>query len=127
MTEAFLIFDWGRELVDPVDDLIYVCRDGRIAYINSAGARMLGGDDKIILGHPFAVFLHRDYADSIDLDMLTEEPLSVPVMLVWGRRVVSCQPKSRSAIATPEPFWCGRVILLPFCGSSRPCPGGPKS
>ena len=74
----------GPELLGAISNLVCVVKDGRIAYINTAGMNMLGaqdGDD--VIGHPLADFVHADYADLIALgiEVFAEEEAGVPLKL----------------------------------------------
>jgi len=61
---------------------LYLPGGGWVAYINPAGAGMLGEDDKRVLGRPFSALLHPDYAGIADLEACALEALPVPVMLM---------------------------------------------
>ncbi|PCI41399.1 MAG: response regulator [Rhodospirillaceae bacterium] len=74
----------GPELLGAISNLVCVVKDGRIAYINTAGMNMLGaqdGDD--VIGHPLADFVHADYAELIALgiEVFAEEDAGVPLKL----------------------------------------------
>ena len=58
--------DWALNLVDGANDLICLCRHGRIAYINAAGLVMLNlKSAKRAAGRHFAEFLHPEYRDIV--------------------------------------------------------------
>ncbi len=58
--------DWVLDLVDGANDLICLCRHGRIAYINAAGLVMLNlKSAKRAGGRNFADFLHPEYRDIV--------------------------------------------------------------
>ncbi len=70
-----------RRLVDLSPDLIVVVADGRLAFVNGAGAGMLGGDAESLIGLRFADILHPDYQVIEDPAELLDEGW-VPVKLV---------------------------------------------
>lgn len=126
---AFPVFDWGKELVDLVADLVCVCRDGQVVYINSAGAQMLGGEARAIIGRPFADFLHADYAAAADLSSLAAESTPSPLILTRldGKpvQVEALARKSRGGLNTTlvrarDIGWSIRIAsLLQNCGTRQ--------
>ncbi|MBL6933063.1 MAG: diguanylate cyclase [Rhodospirillales bacterium] len=57
-------------LVDQMNNLVAICRNGDICYINKAGAHMLGfSSPKQVLGEAIANFFHEDYKDTAKLGM----------------------------------------------------------
>ncbi len=74
-----------RQLVENALDLICVCNDGRITFINSAGARILGAKDpEQVIGKPLAKLVHPDYRELLTqgVDSLNEEGTAVPLKLL---------------------------------------------
>ncbi len=70
---------------DLVEDLIAVCREGKIVHVNAAGRAMLAGTaaDARIDGEPLRRFIKAEFLDVVDdgLDLLLSEP-SLPLMMV---------------------------------------------
>ena len=53
---------WAVKLIGTSPDLVCICTDGSIAFINEAGTAMLGlKSAKRLMGRPFADFIHADY------------------------------------------------------------------
>ncbi|MCW8914369.1 MAG: diguanylate cyclase [Magnetovibrio sp.] len=76
--------NYDTELVRAISNLVCVLEEGRITFINPAGAEMLNVDSvKDVLGRDFADFVHADYADLIALgiEAFTEEESGVPLKL----------------------------------------------
>ncbi len=76
--------NYDTELVRAISNLVCVLEEGRITYINPAGADMLNAKSvEDVLGKDFADFVHADYADLIALgiDAFTEEESGVPLKL----------------------------------------------
>jgi diguanylate cyclase (GGDEF)-like protein/PAS domain S-box-containing protein len=76
---------WALRLVEAVSELVCLCRAGRIAYVNSAGARLLGfADPKAADGALFADFIHPDYRAILadGLDSLAGEAAGLPLKMV---------------------------------------------
>ncbi|MEO5372830.1 MAG: EAL domain-containing protein [Alphaproteobacteria bacterium] len=98
------VFDWGKELVDLVADLVCVCREGRVAFINAGGARMLGADPRALVGRPFIEFLHPDSTGGGDLAVLVRATAPTTLTMVHGSgapfRVSVRARKSRGAPGT---------------------------
>ncbi|MGE5546955.1 MAG: putative bifunctional diguanylate cyclase/phosphodiesterase [Solirubrobacterales bacterium] len=64
----------AARLLDLTSDLLCVCRHGTIAWVNAAGARLLGEDSPArVAGRPFTAFLHPDHAASLATGL---EPLA---------------------------------------------------
>ena len=64
--------EWAHRLVEEVPDLVCLCRDGAIAYVNTAGYRFLGvasADD--VVGRPFVDFVHPEDRQAVT-DLLRE-------------------------------------------------------
>ena len=56
--------EWALQLIDQAPDLVCLCRNGKISYINAAGVRWLGlRSKKMIVGQPFTDFVHSDYRE----------------------------------------------------------------
>ncbi|WP_404380781.1 PAS domain S-box protein [Caenispirillum salinarum] len=55
-----------RQLVEMAPDLICVVIDGRISFINSAGAMLLALPEEDIVGRRWLAFLHRDSRDAAE-------------------------------------------------------------
>lgn len=79
---AYPVFDWGKELVDLVPDLICVCREGRVAFINSGGARMLGAPQRLLVGRLFSEFVHPNFAELADPSIVADgaEPVQATMI-----------------------------------------------
>lgn len=76
--------DCDSELLRSISNLVCVLEGGRLTYINPAGVDMLGADDeRDVLDHELAEFIHADYADLIALgiDAFAEEEAGVPLKL----------------------------------------------
>ena len=55
-----------KKLVEMSGDIIYVHNQGKIVYINTAGAQLLGADSPCqVLGRPFIDFVHPDYREIV--------------------------------------------------------------
>jgi EAL domain-containing protein (putative c-di-GMP-specific phosphodiesterase class I) len=73
------------QIIEAAPDLICLCREGRIDYVNRAGRGMLGGGvDVSVLGRQFADFTRADYRHvANDLPaFLAEEEAALPLKLV---------------------------------------------
>lgn len=92
-----------RRLVEQAPDLVAVVSDGRLAYVNPAGARMLGGSPEELVGRSVLELIHPDYAAVIDarLEVLLDERDWVPIKLVGAAGV-------RDAELAAVPFAPGR-------------------
>lgn len=102
---------WGRlisagggadqRLIDLAPDLIAVCRDGRIATINRAGAEMLGVVfTESLVGRRFEDFLETEAAFP-GLDVLAAEGLRMVLRLRrFGGRIVEAEA---AAVTVPPP------------------------
>ncbi len=75
--------DRYRRLLDLVPDLVAVLTKGRIAFVNPAGARLLGEPVESLLGRDFTGFLHPDYVAPVGpgLESLLDEHDWVPLKL----------------------------------------------
>lgn len=82
---------WVLNLVDSANDLICLCRNGRIAYINAAGLHMLNlKSAKRAAGRYFAEFLHPDYREIV-AGLLENGPVESepqPLKLQRGREAI---------------------------------------
>ncbi|MBL4692522.1 MAG: GGDEF domain-containing protein, partial [Magnetovibrio sp.] len=77
-------YDLGPELLGAISNLVCVIKDERIAYINTAGIRMLGASDMdAVLTHELAEFVHADYAKLVShgIDVFSEEDTAIPLKL----------------------------------------------
>ncbi len=75
---------WALSLLEESQDLMCLCNEGRIRYLNSGGARLLGlGSADLALGRSFIDFIHDDYVHvSIDLlGYLAEQDEALPLKL----------------------------------------------
>jgi diguanylate cyclase (GGDEF)-like protein/PAS domain S-box-containing protein len=89
--EALDDSDWVLNLVDCASDLICLCRNGRIVYINSAGLQMLNlKSAKRAAGRHFAEFLHPEYREIVAelLESSITENTPVPLKLQRGRESI---------------------------------------
>ncbi|NQU59471.1 MAG: PAS domain S-box protein, partial [Rhodospirillales bacterium] len=96
---------WVLSLVDRANDLICLCRHGRIAYINAAGLDMLNlKSAKRAAGRHFAEFLHPEYreivAELLENAFSENEPL--PLKLQRGRETIIDAEMIFSVIGKPE-------------------------
>ncbi|WP_404380815.1 PAS domain S-box protein [Caenispirillum salinarum] len=89
---------WGRQFAELVDDLVCVCRDGRLTWINPAGTRLLNdGDTGVhpdLSGTAFRDLVHEDYRDIVDLGLglLADDGGKMPLLLTTlGGRVVEVE------------------------------------
>lgn len=75
--------DWGRGFLELIPDLVCVCRDGVITYVNPAGEKLLGNTAAEIIGHRLSDFAPKDFVDILEygLDALVEETEPFPIML----------------------------------------------
>jgi len=82
-----------RRLVEQAPDLVAVVSDGRLAYLNPAGARMLGGTPQSLVGRAVLELIHPDYAAVIDagLAVLLDERDWVPIKLVGAAGVCDAE------------------------------------
>ncbi|SDE74146.1 sensor domain-containing protein [Rhodospira trueperi] len=74
-----------RSLVDHSLALICVVRDGRVAFMNGEGRRLLAAPDaQVMVGRPLVSLLHRDYAGLLEvgLSALASEPDMLPMRMV---------------------------------------------
>ena len=78
---------WALELAKSSADLICLCRDGKIAFLNDAGKRMLGiKRGTKFIGMPFAKFVHSDDT-AIAHDLLARKvPEGKPLALRFAPR-----------------------------------------
>jgi len=92
-----------QAVIEMSPDAIWLCQDGKISVINSAGVRLLGGiEADQFEGRPFAEVLHPDYLTIQERNFaeLTADTTSTPVKLLHltGRTV----DVMLSASASPE-------------------------
>ncbi|MEW5729170.1 MAG: EAL domain-containing protein [Pseudomonadota bacterium] len=75
--------DAAQRLLQLVGDLLCVCREGRVDWINAGGAHMLGAAADDLIGQPFVELLHPDHAAALSsgLEPLLAEPGGAPLML----------------------------------------------
>ncbi|MBT4934518.1 MAG: PAS domain S-box protein [Rhodospirillaceae bacterium] len=96
---------WLIDLVDGANDMICLCRHGRIAYINAAGLQMLHlKSAKRAAGRPFAEFLHPEYREIV-AEMLENsifENESLPLKLQRGRESIVDVEITFSQVGKPE-------------------------
>ncbi|OAN67014.1 hypothetical protein A6A05_05535 [Magnetospirillum moscoviense] len=71
------------QLVDLCGDLLCLCRGSRIAWINRAGADLLGHAAADLIGRPFTDLLHEDHRTRLrkGLDPLADPSCGAPLML----------------------------------------------
>ncbi len=86
MGSSSLIGEWSRQFAELVDDLVCVCREGRIVWINTAGHRLLAGPAAgraVLIGRPFRDLVHGDYRDIVDmgLGVLADDGGAMPLLL----------------------------------------------
>lgn len=73
---------WGMKLVETATNLFAICSQGKILYMNSAGLKLLGSENKNdIVGHNLTNFIHDDYKEFLayGLDVFAEEDDFVPL------------------------------------------------
>jgi diguanylate cyclase (GGDEF)-like protein/PAS domain S-box-containing protein len=66
----------GTGLIERLHNLIAICREDKIAYINQTGAQMLGFSHAAeVIGRPIAGFFHEDYQQfvALGLELFVEE------------------------------------------------------
>lgn len=71
-------------LMDAVPYLMCLCTAGRITFINSAGARMLGAAAAAeVLGHWFTDYVESDYAAILGEEIISDDltDIDIPVKL----------------------------------------------
>ncbi|CAA7614743.1 bifunctional diguanylate cyclase/phosphodiesterase [Magnetospirillum sp. UT-4] len=68
-------------LAEAAMDLLCVCADERIHWINSAGAALLGAPWSDLAGRPFAEFIHPDHGPDVDFDRLAGVAGGMPLKL----------------------------------------------
>ncbi len=75
--------DIAQRLLELVGDLLCVCRDGQVTWINAGGAEMLGAAPATLVGRAFVELLHPDHASALSdgLEPLLAEPGGAPLML----------------------------------------------
>lgn len=109
---------WGRRFAELVDDLVCVCRGGRLNWINGAGVKLLtdgtakGGDS--LLGLHVRDLVHEDYRDIIDmgLDVLADDGGKMPLLMTTlAGRVVEVE-LSVSRVADPEEGTSDDSVLI---------------
>ncbi len=76
--DSYLGESWASRLslIDQVNNLIAICRDGEIQYINPAGAELLGfSSPRQVLGGAIIDFFHEDYKEtaSLGLEVFAED------------------------------------------------------
>jgi diguanylate cyclase (GGDEF)-like protein/PAS domain S-box-containing protein len=74
-----------RRIVDLATDMILLVLDGRVQFVNPAGAHLLaGGSVSRVIGHPLAEFVHPDHRGLVaaGLEPLSRESHSVPLRLI---------------------------------------------
>ena len=80
--------DWTHQLVASANELVCLCRYGRIAYINAAGLKMLNlKSAKRVKERLFCEFIHPEYRDTVN-DLLIngfDENEPIPLKLKRGR------------------------------------------
>ena len=72
-----------RQLVELSPDAIFIQSEGRIVYINAAGARLFGAEDRTqILGKQVLEIIHPDYLEIVGgrMRQLQEEKTGVPLI-----------------------------------------------
>ncbi len=84
--------DWALSLVEASRDLVCLCRNSRISYLNSAGVQMLGCDStESAMGRPFTDFVHIEDRESANMLLgqhyNESEPLTVKLQTVDGRHI----------------------------------------
>ena len=75
----------GLMLLERSSDLVCICREGRISFINSAGARLLEADGpEALAGRDFNQFIAPEYSAAIKgfLDVLSGETEPFPAKLI---------------------------------------------
>ena len=93
------------DLVDSANDMICLCRHGRIAYINAAGLHMLHlKSAKRAAGRQFAEFLHPEYREIVAelLENGITENDSLPLKLQRGRASVVDVEITFSLVGKPQ-------------------------
>lgn len=80
--------DWQHRVLETLGNLVCLCHDERVVYINPAGVRTLGkaGADELI-GRQFSEFVVPDYRAHMDeagLEAFAEEPGGIPMKLLCG-------------------------------------------
>jgi diguanylate cyclase (GGDEF)-like protein/PAS domain S-box-containing protein len=93
------------DLVDGANDMICLCRHGRIAYINAAGLQMLHlKSAKRAAGRQFSEFLHPEYreivAELLESDFTEKD--SLPLKLQRGRESIVDVEMTFSLIGKPD-------------------------
>lgn len=96
---------WVLNLVDSANDLICLCRRGRIVYINAAGLKMLNlTSGKRAAGREFSEFLHPEYREVVS-ELLEEggvESKPLPLKLKRGRTTGIDVEMTFLQVGTPE-------------------------
>ena len=77
--------NWALSLVAASRDLVCLCHEGLITFINSAGVQHLGGETpEKIIGRPFTDFVHADDRDAVqwllDKQYQEQEPLTIKLL-----------------------------------------------
>ncbi len=88
-----------RHMVALAHDCMCICQGDRIAFINAAGARLLGAPSaEDLTGHSLVEFAHRDYIEVLlgGLSTLAVEAEPVPFKVVsWSGRIVDAEIVAR--------------------------------
>jgi diguanylate cyclase (GGDEF)-like protein/PAS domain S-box-containing protein len=82
---------WALSVFDSFQELVCLCREGKIEHINAAGITMLGCKKSAeILGKEFADFAHKDYQDVTEylLDLVGgREPVPIKLLSKKGQKI----------------------------------------
>ncbi len=79
---------WALECIESAKNLICICKEGKIKFINDAGATMFGlKSAKRMAGRTFVDFVHPDYREFVSelVDGHAREINSLPLRFVTGR------------------------------------------
>lgn len=113
MGSSTLIGEWSRQFAELVEDLVCVCREGRIVWINGSGHRLMAGSGEpaaTLIGRPFRDLVHGDYRDIVDmgLGVLADDGGAMPLLLhTLDGRVVEVELKASRVAPSPPSILSG--------------------
>ncbi|MCA1939895.1 MAG: PAS domain S-box protein [Caenispirillum bisanense] len=113
MGSSTLIGEWSRQFAELVEDLVCVCREGRIVWINGAGHRLMTGTAPgapLLVGRAFRDMVHGDYRDIVDmgLGVLADDGGAMPLLMqALDGRVIEVELKASRVAPSPPSILSG--------------------
>ncbi|SOD95841.1 bifunctional diguanylate cyclase/phosphodiesterase [Caenispirillum bisanense] len=113
MGSSTLIGEWSRQFAELVEDLVCVCREGRIVWINGAGHRLMTGTAPgapLLVGRAFRDLVHGDYRDIVDmgLGVLADDGGAMPLLMqALDGRVIEVELKASRVAPSPPSILSG--------------------